>query len=176
MTTHSSHSEMETLTAQVGKWGMEAGFFDLEDHLEPRLAALIRDSSEKLFGNCEAELDCLQSALDSAEIEWSAASRVVERPRPGLFRRLCFWLRNAREYRAACGACRRLEPELRKLRLDLDAARSARNAAAEWRKHASETLPANYQFQKNRAALARPAKETSHDTRETRNLIVQRAN
>jgi hypothetical protein len=184
-------AEAERLTREVARWGMEAGFLGTDDeNVQIRLAGLIRQSSIALYGDREAEIDRLQSELESKEIEWNTASRTVSAYRAGiefhggLIGRFFVRIRAYRDYRDACRVCRRLEPELRELRLDLEDAESRRSASAEWQTHAAETLLANYRFQKRRGAMARPVEtnndkkneENNHDTREARNFIIHRAN
>ncbi len=177
-------SELERLIAEVAKWGMEAGFLGFEDdHLEARLAALVRDSSEKLFGNCEADRDRLESELDSREIEFNAASRAVAAYLSasravvpgGLIRRFFSWLRAYRDYCSARSVCHRLEPALQELKKNLIVTECACGASADWRKQASAALPANYQFHKTRAAHARPAEEKNDVNREAASFVVRRA-
>jgi hypothetical protein len=183
--------ETERLTREVGRWGVEAGFMGTDDeNVQTRLEGLIRQSSIGLYGDCDVEIDRIHSELESIEIEWNAASRTVIAYRAGiefhggLIGRFLARIRAFRDYRDACCVRRRLEPELRKLRLDLGDAESRRSAAAEWQTHTSKTLLANYRFQKSRGAMARPVEinndnnkeENSHDTREARNFIVHRAN
>lgn len=188
--------ETERLTREVARWGMEAGFLGMDDeNVQTRLAGLIRQSSITLYGDCAVEIRRIQSELEAKEIEWLTASRTSTTYRAGIefhggpIRRFLARIRAYRDYRDACRVCRRLAPELRRLRLDLGDVESRRNAAAEWQTHAAETLLANYRFQKSRGAKARPVEiskdeinfnkkneENSHDTREARNFIVHRAN
>ncbi len=180
-----SSVELAKLTAIVGKWGMEAGFLGLEDRLEPRLESMVREAAGVLFGNFETESDRLRSELEAAESEWDqAAHRVAayrsrfgaHRENGGWWTGLRCWFWDFRECRAANARCRRCEPILREKRLELAAAERKRRQAREWCEVAAPALRARYEFEKARAAAVRPDKEMTHDTRETRQFVVHRAN
>jgi len=72
-----SSSELEKLTATVAKWGKEAGFLGLEDRLEPRLLAMVREAAARLFGTFEADSGRLRSELDAVESEWDQEAHRV---------------------------------------------------------------------------------------------------
>ena len=179
------HREMETLMSTVGKWGMEAGFLGLDDYLEPRLAALVREGAERLFGSCASERDRLRVELETVESDWERAARQTEgyrarmgtlRAGRGLLTALRTWYWDFRECRAARTRCGEREPALRKARVDLAAAERKCGEAQAWSEIAIQALRANYGFQKARAASLRPEKEMSNDTRETRHFVLHRAN
>ena len=179
--------EIESLMKQVAKWGMEAGFLDIDGHLEARLQPLLRDASAARFGYCETECDSRASRLENLEAEWCSAQRTVAgyRARYGIeaaatqgrhWRRLRNWIWDYRDYCAARAICRRRAPLVRQLREEFDGLERKRRTAAQWRETAAQALRANYEFHRARAARLRPEKENRHDTRELHQVVLQRAN
>lgn len=184
-----SGAEMAKMTASVAKWGLEAGFLGLEDRLEPRLAAMVREAAMRLFGNCEAETARLRSEMVTAETEWQQAALQIAAWRSrlnqpeakrGWLKGLYSWFVDFREYRTASGRYERNEPVFRSKRQELAAAELKTRQANEWGEISLQALRAHYEFEKARAASLRPEKEIVHDTREdtieTRHFVVHRAN
>jgi hypothetical protein len=178
-------SEMGKLSSIVGKWGLEAGFLQLQDDFEPRLEALVLEAAARLYGNAEADLGRLRSELDSVESEWDQAAHQVAtyrsrfdaaRARGGWWNRLRAWFWDFRECRAARVQCKRRGPVLAKTRLELAAAERKARQAQEWREIATRALRAHYEFEKARAACLRPEKETTYDRGETRHFVLHGAN
>lgn len=182
--------ELADLTAVVSRWGMEAGFLGIEGHLEDRLAALVRESSVRLFGNCDAERDRLLVQIEAAEKEIEDTAREAEKRREvrksirgrfNLLARIQLWFAELAGAKAARSLRRRNGPEVRQARLKFELADCARRDANEWREMATQSLRANYEYHKTRAALVRPAtqnteKELSHDARDDRQFMVHGAN
>ncbi len=180
-----SGSEMAKMTVSVAKWGLEAGFLGLEDRLEPRLAAMVREAAMRLFGNFEAETARLRSEMETAETEWQQAALQIaawrsrlDRPETsrGWIKRLCSWVFDFREYRTACARHDRNEPVFRSKRQELATAELKARQANEWCEVSLPALRAHYEFEKARAASLRPEQEIVSDTRETRQFVVHRAN
>src|SRR5580704_7381484 len=146
--------ELAELTAVVSRWGMEAGFLGIEGHLEGRVLALVRESSVRLFGNCEAERDrllCQIEALEKEheeseqEFERSRETRESSRGRLGPLARLRLWFAELAGSNAVASLRRRNDPDLRQARLKFELAECARRDAAEWREMATQSLRANYE-------------------------------
>jgi hypothetical protein len=180
----SAASELGVLTATALRWGLEAGFLGIEGHLEGRVLALVREASVRLFGNCEAERDRLLCEIEAMEKEYEDASRRIaecrenrERSRGGrswiAVLRAC--LAELLALRAARALRRRRNPELRTVRREFETAERTRRDASEWREMAAQSLRATYEYHKIRAAIVRPEKEQTHDTRENRQFIVHGA-
>jgi len=186
----STASELGALTATVSRWGMEAGFLGIEGHLEGRVSALVRETSVRLFGNCEADRDRWLCQIESIEKEYDDAARRIaacrenrDLARGGLSRiaSLRAWLTELMAHRAARTLRRRRNPDLQTARREFETAERARRYASEWREMSAQSLRATYEYHKARAAMVRPEqvrpeKEQSHDTRENHQFIVHRAN
>ncbi len=182
--------ELTDLTAIVSRWGMEAGFLGIEGHLEGRLSALVRESSVRLFGNCDAERDRLLCQIEAVEKEYEESAREIEkcregsesiRGRLGLVARMRLWFAVFTGSRAVRSLRRRNDPDLRQARLKFELAECARRDACEWREMAAQSLRASYAYHKTRAALVRPespntGKEQNHDARDDRQFMVHGAN
>lgn len=158
-------SEMGSLITTVAKWGLETGFLGLDHELDPMLTSLVREAASRLFGSFEAEMSRLRSALDALESEWDQAAHRVAAYRSNfgeLVRRhgwltgLRAWLWDFREYRAARSLCRRRGPELRSFKSEFAAAERLTRTAREWCEIASQSLRAQYEFEKARGAALRP--------------------
>jgi hypothetical protein len=173
--------------AQAAQWGLEAGFLGIDGHLEPRMQALLEESVKRLFGDFEAERDRLMAEIGSAETAWDQAQQVItlyrsrygtgaEGERAGWLRRLRNWLWQTRDYRSAIAISRREAPALRELRLSLANVERTRRVANGWRETAAKGLGANFEFQQQRAAIARGRKERhSNDDHNTKHFIARRA-
>lgn len=173
-------SDMETLMNQVCRWGLEAGFLGIDAHLEPRLAALVRETTNRKFGNYEAERDRLLSELEGLEKSYEEAVEAVAKSArsgesvKGIAKRVRAWFTGIYDYRTARDRCRQLRPQIDRAKRDYETAELRRREACEWRETATQGLRANYEFQKARAAAVRTEKEQSHDHRENRRYIENR--
>jgi len=179
--------EMEQLMALAAKWGLEAGFLGIDGHFEPRMQALLEESVKRLFGDFEAERDRLMAALESAETAWDQAQAVITQyrsrygsegngERRGWLHRLRNWRWQTRDYRSAIVISRREAPNLRQLRLSLANIERTRRAATGWRETAAHGLRANFEFQQQRAVIARGRKEEHYnDNHNTKQFIARRA-
>lgn len=177
---------LERLSSQITKWGLEAGYFGVEDRLEPRLCAMVNEVSTHLFGDCGGERERLATELARTETEWGCAMQLVtsyrarygatgDVARAGILRRFRTWVWDCRDYCAAVSRGRRAYALREKLQCRLDEVERRYRCAFEWREETMEALRAAYDFQKARASMARTRKETGHDTREAQNLFVYRA-
>ena len=179
--------EMEQLMTLAAQWGLEAGFLGIEGHLEPRMQVLLKESVKRVFGDFEAERDRLMAELDSAETAWDQAQKVITEyrsrygsgangERAGWLRRLRSWLWQTRAYRSAIAISRREAPVLRELRPNLASVECTRRAANDWRETAAHGLKANFEFQRQRAVIARGRKEEHYnDDHNTKHFIARRA-
>jgi hypothetical protein len=179
--------EMEQLMALAAQWGLEAGFLGIEGHLEPRMQALLEVSVNRLFGYFEAEHDRLMAEIDSAETAWDQAQQAITQyrsrygtgpngDRTGWLHRLRNWLWQTRDYRSAIAISRREAPNLRQLRLSIASVELTRRAANGWRETAAHGLRANFEFQQQRAVIARGRKEEHYnDDHNTKHFTARRA-
>ena len=186
-TTAAAAREMEQLMVLAAQWGMEAGFLGIDAHLEPRVQALLDESVKRLYGDFEAGHDRLMAELDDAETAWDQAQAVIAEyrcrygtgangERSSWLGRLRNWLWQTRDYRSAMAISRREASVLRQLRLDLANVEPTRRAADGWRETAARGLKANFEFQRQRAAIARGRKaEHYNDNRNTKQFIARRA-
>jgi len=182
-----SPRQMEQLMTLAAQWGLEAGFLGIDGHLEPRIQALLEESVKRLFGDFEAERDRLMAELDSAETAWEQAQEVISEyrsrygtgangERSSWLRRLRRWLWQTRDYRSAIAISRREAPLLRDLRLGLANVERTRRAADGWRETAAHGLRAIFEFQRQRAAIARGRREGHYnDNHNAKQFIARRA-
>jgi len=181
------HREMEQLMALPAQWGLEAGFLGIDGHLGPWTQALLQESVKRMFGDFESERDRLMSEIESAERAWDQAQDVIteHRARYGAgsngersswLRQFRSWIWQTRDHRSATTISRREAPVLRELRLSLANAQRTRRAANSWREMAANGLRANFEYQQQRAAIARERKRNTTMTTTTRNssLHVER--
>jgi len=176
--------EMEQLMALVAEWGLEAGFLGIDGHLEPRMEALLDESVKRLFGDLEAARDRLMAELDSAETAWNQAHQVIKEyrcesawqaGRASWLRRFRHWLWQTQDYGSAIAVSRREATVMNELRLNLANVERSRRAANAWRETAANSLRASFEFQQERAAIARERKEDSIDGHDTKHFLARRA-
>lgn len=179
--------DMDQLIAVAAQWGLEAGFLGLDGHVEARMQMLLHDTQKRLFGDFEAERDRLMAELNSAETAWSQTQQVIARyrsrygegprgERAGRLRQLRNWVWQTRDYRSANAISRREAPVLRELRRGISNVERTQRAAHVWRETAIQGLKATFEFQRQRAAMARARKE-EHDNADhnTKQFIARRA-
>jgi hypothetical protein len=182
------HRELEGLMTVAAQWGLESGFLGIEGHPEARMTALLEEASRRLFGDPSAERVRLMAEIEPAQNDWNQAQQVISGYRSrygsqahgeriGLVRRLRHWLWNSRDYRSAVRVIRRRTPQLRDLRTKLDVVEATHRAAGAWRETAAPALKATFEYQNQRAGIARARKEENdNDDPNAKYLVASRAN
>ena len=185
-TTLPAAAEMERLVSLAEKWGMEAGYLDIDGRIDERILLPIRAASERIFGGTEIDRKRLAPRLEYLEAQYTNALRIRDFYRErylvgngdanqsgGILRGLRTWFSAWLECQAASLLLRRRGPELQKLHADLYELESRGLAAQEWEGAATMAVKANYEYQKTRAALARPRREMSRDSGEALRVIYR---
>lgn len=179
--------ETERVTALAADWGMEAGFLGVDGRIEPRLSAILDDCLRRLFGDFEAERDRAAADIESGEAALDEARQAIEqyrsrygvdgqRLRAGWVRRLRTWLWLRAAYRSGLVRARKELARLREARPRFENAEIRRKSAAIWRQAAMQAAMANFEFQRQRAALARERKEEHfNDNQNSKRFISRRA-